>query len=970
MKAFFLLFFTAILSAQTITYTPDNTNFPDPERGMYYHTETDSGSYDLLTQSELTNKRISESITLVLRVFYLQSFRNSPISAAYLNNIQTDLTTARQARVKLIIRFAYNDGGFSGDDDAPKTIILNHITQLSPVLNANKDVIHCIQMGFVGRWGEGYYSTYFGSNGVLTASNIADRNEILSAVLSSFPRQIQVRTPLFKQRLVGTVANTNTQIGHHNDSFLSSNSEQGTYNNVASERLYVQQESDYVPVGGECNAYPTAYTNCTNALTDLSKYSWNYLNSVGYASGIINYWQTNGCLDEIKKRLGYRFELVSSTLSGNTLNIKINNVGFGHIINPRPVKLVLKNTTTNVETFVDVSTDCRLWLKSQQIDLNAVIPLTGLSNGQYKIYIFLPDEFNNIPEYAIRFANVGVWDAAKGYNDLGQTLSVNGICVNSTTWNGSTWSNGAPNVTTTAIINGTYNNNISFDCCDLVVNAPLQINNNRFVTFQNDISGSGTVTVKSGGKLIPVNDFSTCNNSNITVERTTSTLNQYDYVYFSSPTKNTVIESTLGNWFTERTFHFDGQFFIDLETNYQGNFISNTPDGQDDSDPSPWIPASFGSVFTSALGYPSMIVNGTFPRTESVSFKGCINTGIIQTPLIISGNPTALLYNPNIVGNPYSSSILADSFIIDNLPNISGTIYFWTHTNGLSSSYSGLEQFNFIKGNYSSYNLSGGIASSFGGLVPNGFIPSCQGFLVYAENNASLVFKPSYMAAGYPNAGNFYRSSPYTRYHLNLYDSDSLYKQILINYNSDTTLDYDKGWDSKTHIYNEPLKFYTLGDYEIEARGDFEVDDAISLGMSTLVETDFTLSLSDLETIETVYLFDTYLGIWHNLEMPYTFHSEVGVFNDRFKIYYSPNLSTNTYKNEKLIVFPNPTKNKCTIFLHNPKQCSIFAKDISGRLVDLKKEVLADRIIFDLADVSIGTYFINVNEKTVKIIKE
>ena len=67
------------------------------------------------------------------------------------------------------------------------------------------------------------------------------------------------------------------------------------------------------------------------------------------------------------------------------------------------------------------------------------------------------------------------------------------------------------------------------------------------------------------------------------------------------------------------------------------------------------------------------------------------------------------------------------------------------------------------------------------------------------------------MAAGYPNSGNFYRlngDSIYTRVRLNLSDNnvtDGLFKQILINYNSDTSLQYDKGWDAKLPLYNLSL---------------------------------------------------------------------------------------------------------------------------------------------------------------------
>jgi hypothetical protein len=52
---------------------------------------------------------------------------------------------------------------------APKKIVLQHITQLAPVFKKNADVIAVLQEGFIGIWGENYYTDYFGDasdNGV------------------------------------------------------------------------------------------------------------------------------------------------------------------------------------------------------------------------------------------------------------------------------------------------------------------------------------------------------------------------------------------------------------------------------------------------------------------------------------------------------------------------------------------------------------------------------------------------------------------------------------------------------------------------------------------------------------------------------------------------------------------------------------------------------------------------------------
>ena len=66
-------------------------------------------------------------------MFYLEDFKNSPISSTYLTNIQTDFNRCRNAGVKVIVRFAYNSD--SSQTDASKAIVLSHISQLSSVIN-------------------------------------------------------------------------------------------------------------------------------------------------------------------------------------------------------------------------------------------------------------------------------------------------------------------------------------------------------------------------------------------------------------------------------------------------------------------------------------------------------------------------------------------------------------------------------------------------------------------------------------------------------------------------------------------------------------------------------------------------------------------------------------------------------------------------------------------------------------------
>lgn len=457
-----LLFAYGSAQTTTVSYTASNENFPNPERGFYKYsdTESSSGSYNLLNQNSLTNYRLNQNITLVFRYFYLNDFVSTTIPQSYLTNMQTDFDRIRNAGLKCVIRFAYSDD--YGDDiiqDATKARMLEHINQIKPVLTANVDVIAVMQAGFIGAWGEWYYTSQseFGGWGYnetsLTTANYNHRKDITNAILSALPtsRAVQIRYPKMKQQMYNSTAPlppsqayTNTtlaRIGHHNDCFLSSNTDVGTYTNVATEYPYLDQETRYVPMGGETCAVFESRTNCTTAQFEMAKFHWSYLN-LDYHPSVIDGWQTQDCYSDIQKNLGYRFVLNNAVLpqsvsQSGTLPVTINieNVGFAAPFNERKAYIVLKNTVSNEVFSILLESDPRDWRDEVTINENLALP-EDIIPGNYDMFIHLPDSYASIadrPEYAIRFANNNTWQSSTGYNRLNhkveitETLSVGNV---------------------------------------------------------------------------------------------------------------------------------------------------------------------------------------------------------------------------------------------------------------------------------------------------------------------------------------------------------------------------------------------------------------------------------------------------------------------------------------------------------------------------------------------------------------
>jgi uncharacterized protein DUF4832/uncharacterized protein DUF4874 len=425
----------------TTQYTASSATFANPERG-FYHYPSDCDKTDFAA-STLSAYRTNEKITQVFCVFYLSEFKNSPISQAQLDRFQRQANTVRSAGLKMIVRFAYTTS--ESGDDAPLSRVTAHLDQLAPYLSANSDVISVVQAGLVGAWGEWYYTQNFGNTGSVSQTDWNNRKAVVDKLLSVLPasRMVQLRTPQFKRTMYGTTAlsaaqayngTANARIGHHNDCFLASSTDFGTYTNTSVEYPYLSAETNYLAMGGETCALNAPRSDCATALSEMALFHYSYLN-VDYALPVINSWTSGGCRPEIDRRLGYRFSLVSATFPATAtrgaampLDIQIKNEGWAAPFNPRAVELVLRNTSSGAVYRVPLSVDPRRWLAgtTSSIGPSVTIPTT-VPAGSYAVLLNLPDPASSLstrPEYAIQLANQNVWEASTGFNNLNRTVTV------------------------------------------------------------------------------------------------------------------------------------------------------------------------------------------------------------------------------------------------------------------------------------------------------------------------------------------------------------------------------------------------------------------------------------------------------------------------------------------------------------------------------------------------------------------
>ena len=151
-----------------------------------------------------------------------------------------------------------------------------------------------------------------------------------------------------------------------------------------------------------------------------------------YNTDVLSSWGSSMSL--AKRKLGYRFNLVQGVYSdkvaigGNlSLSLKVTNSGYAPLYNPRRAVLILRNTSSGTLYRFALNSDPRRWLPAQTTTISQNIKLTGVPAGSYSLLLHLPDDaslLSNRPEYAIRLANTGTWEATTGFNALNHTVTV------------------------------------------------------------------------------------------------------------------------------------------------------------------------------------------------------------------------------------------------------------------------------------------------------------------------------------------------------------------------------------------------------------------------------------------------------------------------------------------------------------------------------------------------------------------
>lgn len=434
-------------------FTATDAEIANPERGFYRWAWTDLNSFS----KEDGADAYKNGIRILYAMVRLDAYKSGALPAGLLAGLRTGFANARQSGVKIIPRFVYNypenETEYRDVADAPLSNVLAHISQLKPVLQENSDVIAYLQAGFIGAWGEWHTS----SNDLTSTPN---RTSIRDALLDALPKDqfVQFRYPPHLMAWSATApalsaafdGSAASRSGVHNDCFLASATDVGTYSENATtraqQRSYTMAVSKIAPFGGEtCNpadesgAQPR--TSCDDILGEGKQFSLTYLNNSYYTEAFHSRWKQDGCLAQVQRSMGYRLEFLSAehpaaATAGAAwpVQFSVRNVGWARPYKPRQLGFLLKHRVGGEVIKLATQVDPRSWTAGDSFTHNVslAIPSTAAA-GEYDVYIALPDgaaSLSGDARFAVRPANADstshrqAWDAALGAFRIGTIVTV------------------------------------------------------------------------------------------------------------------------------------------------------------------------------------------------------------------------------------------------------------------------------------------------------------------------------------------------------------------------------------------------------------------------------------------------------------------------------------------------------------------------------------------------------------------
>lgn len=591
------------------------------------------------------------------------------------------------------------------------------------------------------------------------------------------------------------------------------------------------------------------------------------------------------------------------------------------------------------------------------------------------------DSYEGSPEFAATLSFTYSYDSAAVVPNITEYLG-SGI-----------WTNGIPTLGKQAIFKESYDTqmgNIDACSCEIEANVTVNVGQNNYLKTENDILVNGTLNVENTGSIIQVDEMaSTTNNGVIEIHKTTPPIEGNNFIVLSSPmnaeTRMGVYQNAVSvfNTIPENFIPYEIDFNVYSEFEFAENFLDDNQDyiesvTQDDDLPA----AGLGQ-----LVFPALTRNEPLQSYDLNYTKGTLNSGNIEIPIHYNGPQT--INNYNLLGNPYPSAISITDFILNN--DAVNQVYFWEHITAPSNTLPGIGVNNFSMNDISVRNAMMGIAAVNGGVAPNEFMSSGQGFGIKADqseasSNTPVIFTNAMRVTG-NNSGLRSNNTPIDIDKMWLQLTSEKYSQATaqagVGFTPLATEYLDKEYDSpRLGTFMSLFTILPTGEQlAIQGRESFDEDIKISLGFSTTVDEDsYTIRLENLEGIlisdSPVYLIDHDTNTKTNLrEEEYSFGALKGMYTERFTIVFADQEVLSTEENildTNVSLYPNPVVDYINLEYTGPSTLTkVQIRDISGRFIeemDLKD--FSRSLKINMSSYATGIYFVDIQSSSQEVVRQ
>ncbi len=408
----------------------------------------------LQEETKIEEVRIDPAQRLCLIEINLLHFNETELSEAALDYTRRIFRHFSWQERQMMIRFVYDWEG-KGILSEPRdiTLILKHMSQLSPLLKEYTRSIYLLQGLFIGSWGEMHNSRYLSERHITRLAR-----QLYEC--SGESTQIALRCPNFWRMIFKTcqpldraTAFTDIQKARFslfNDGIMASETDFGTYGDargrdsrsysdkwVRKDELEFQNQlCRYVSNGGEV-INECSYNDAQPAVEALKKMRISYLHSQydkkvldkwkNTKAGVANaLWKDKTAFEYIAAHLGYRFTLEDAGLSlapdesGNLrVFARLSNTGFAPCYHKFDVKFVIRDAAFSKLEEYAVDTDTRMWMPNERVEVEVWIPWAKPERRYYTLCFGIYDPRSG---RQIQIANTFSAADHLGYYSLGNFI--------------------------------------------------------------------------------------------------------------------------------------------------------------------------------------------------------------------------------------------------------------------------------------------------------------------------------------------------------------------------------------------------------------------------------------------------------------------------------------------------------------------------------------------------------------------